>query len=231
MRIGRFSTGSNVIVALVVAGACAVTGTLPGAVTSAAGEATASSSEAGEAAKRKRCGRGQARVRRRGRSSVCAKKCRRGFKHKVSRRGKVSCVRKGWPPSPPATTPPPASNGPAAGTYRGTTAQGRPVTFTFSGGQVTNFAAGVNTYCTTQGNQRTVFDAIASIPPMAIGPGVTFSYTGPPQSGNAQIRGRIAGNSATGTVGMFRGETNFEGGQLYFGNCSASNISWSASPG
>ena len=228
MRTGRFSTRSHMVVALLVASACAAGATLPGAVTPAGGEPTASSSKAGEAAKRKRCGRGKVLVRRRGRSSVCAKKCRRGFKHRVSKRGKVTCARKRR--TPPSATPPP-STGPVAGTYSGTTGQGRSVRFTVSGAHVTGFEAGVSTYCTTQGNQRIVFDAIANVPPMAIAPDGSFSYSGPPESGNAQIRGRIVGSIATGTVGMSRGDTHFEGGQIYFGTCSAYDISWSASVG
>jgi len=39
------------------------------------------------------------------------------------------------------------------------------------------------------------------------------------------------GRSATGTVGMSRGDTNYQLGQLYFGACSAFDISWSASAG
>jgi hypothetical protein len=211
---------------VLLAAGCATATTLPAAAP--ASDGPSASSPAADAAKRKRCGKGKTRVRRKGRKSVCAKKCRRGFKHKVSKRGKVSCARK---PKRGESKRQSGGGGPAAGNYTGTTAQNRPLKFTVSGGQVTGFEAGVNTYCSTQGNQRVVFDAIANVPPMAIGPGGTFSYDGPPSSGNAKIRGRITGGSATGAVGMNRGDTNYSGGQFYFGACTASDVAWSAKSG
>jgi len=174
-----------------------------------------------EASAKKKCGKGKARVKRKGRSSVCAKKCRTGFKHKVSKRGKVSCARR-------KGTTTPGNSGPKAGNYSGTTAQNRTVTFTVAAGQVTNFQAGVNTFCSTPGNNRIVIDSIANVPPMAIGSDGSFSYKGTSDQGNPEIAGKITGGSASGTVGMSRGDSNYSGGQFTFGSCSASGVTWSA---
>jgi hypothetical protein len=234
MYLGRISSRSSIAKALVVVvGACAVGTASTGAAMAAAPADATVAPAAAEAAKRKVCARGKVVVRRPGRSSVCAKKCRQGFKRKVSAKGKVSCVakpkRKQGGSAPGASPqPPPAANGPAAGAYGGTSEQGRPIGFTVAGGQVTGFEAGVNTYCSTQGNQRIAFDAIANIPPLAIGADGSFSYTGPEESGNAVVKGRVVGGSATGTVSMSRGDSNFQGGQIYFGTCSAIDIPWSA---
>lgn len=207
--------------------------------------AHASTNESAANAAAKKCGAGKVKVRRSGRSAVCARKCPSGRKHRVTRRGKVRCVRKrtnapappappapnGAPAPPPSDAPPAQSGGPAAGNYSGTTDQDRPVTFTVADGRVTNFEAGVNTWCSTMGNQRVNFDAIANVPPMAIGPDGSFSYTGDENDGNVEIRGTVTGSTATGTVGMNRGDTNYSGGQMYFGSCSASDIPWSAAAG
>lgn len=195
------------------------------AATSAA--ATPDAVGGAEATAKKKCGKGTTRVKRKGRRSVCAKKCKSGYKHKVSRRGKVSCVRRRRS-STPAPGQPQANSGPKAGNYSGTTAQNRSVTFTVAGGQVTNFQAGVNTFCSTPGNSRIVIDAIANVPPMAVGPDGSFSYKGTSDEGNPEIAGKITGASASGTVGMNRGDTNYSGGQLTFGSCSASGVTWSA---
>ncbi|HEV2812646.1 MAG TPA: hypothetical protein VGW10_05275 [Solirubrobacteraceae bacterium] len=220
---------------------------VPAAVSASADSASSSANAAA-----KRCSGGKVLVRRPGRSSVCAKPCPSGTKRKVSRRGKLSCVRKrtpapspqspepgappaGGPPAPSGTEPAqpaqPAPSGPAAGTYSGTTEQQRPVGFTVEGSEVKNFEAGVNTWCTTMYNNRVVFDAIANVPPMAIGPDGSFSYTGDETNGNMKITGRITGTTATGTVGMMRGDTNYSGGQMYYGQCSASDVPWSATLG
>ena len=212
--------------------------------TQTAGAATGGP-EASAAAKR--CPAGKVAVRRAGRGAVCARKCPIGRKHKVSRSGRVRCVAKrkaapapapqapaGSPSTPPAgdAPPPPGPTaGPAAGAYSGTTDHSRPVTFNVADGQVTNFEAGVNTWCSTQGNQRVAFDAIASIPPLPIGPDGSFSYSGDETNGNVEIRGKVVGASATGTVGMNRGDTNYSGGQMYFGSCSATDVPWSAATG
>jgi len=189
-------------------------------------------------------------VRRPGRSSVCAKRCPAGTKRKVSRTGKLSCVKKPKPATPApsgggtSTAPPsgggtppaggsepaPAPSGPA-GPYSGQTEQSRPVTFTVEGNEVRNFEAGVNTWCNTMYNNRVNFDAIANVPPMAIGPDGSFSYTGDETNGNMKISGVVTGKTATGTVGMMRGDTNYSGGQMYFGSCSASDVKWSAAGG
>ena len=199
--------------------------------------APAASPIAGAAAKKK-CPAGKVRVRRPGRSSVCAKKCPAGTKRKVSRRGKLSCVNKQAPatnpgdaPSGPGgTTPttPAPDTGPMAGTYAGQTAQQRPVGFVVEGNEIKNFEAGVNTWCSTMYNQRVVFDAIANVPALPIGSDGTFSYTGDETNGNIKIVGSVTGSTATGTVGMNRGDTNYSGGQMYFGSCSASDVAWSA---
>jgi len=207
---------------MVLALVCALAST-----SSVAGAAAPAGGPAGQAAaKKKKCGKGKTRVKRKGRSSVCAKKCKAGSKHKVSRRGKVSCVRrKRKGTSKPA---PQGNSGPKAGNYSGTTAQNRTITFTVAGGRVTNFQAGVNTFCSTPGNSRIVIDAIANIPPMAIGPDGSFSYKGPSDQGNPEIAGKITGARATGTVGLSRGDTNFSGGQMTFGSCSGSGVTWNA---
>ena len=153
----------------------------------------------------------------------------------------------GSPPAPSGgsgstgdtTTPPPSNtepapsgpSGPAAGSYSGETEQSRPVGFTVEGGQVKVFEAGVNTWCNTMYNNRVNFDAIANIPPMTIGPDGSFSYEGDETNGNPKIVGQITGKTATGTVGMFRGDTNYSGGQMYFGSCQASDVKWSATTG
>ena len=216
----RLGARLNAVVVLVLACALATTAGVAGAET----PSTGAGAEA--AAKKKKCGKGKTRVKRKGRSSVCAKKCKAAFKHKVGTRGKVSCVRrKITTKRAPAPQP---STGPKAGNYSGTTAQNRPVTFTVEGAQVTNFQAGVNTFCSTPGNSRVVIDAIANIPPMAIGPDGSFSYKGTPDQGNPEIAGRITGGRATGTVGMNRGDSNYSGGQLTFGACAASGVTWNA---
>jgi hypothetical protein len=225
--------------------AAVVAAALVAAVLMAGSAPAAADASLASAAAAKRCASGKVAVRRPGRSTVCAKRCPSGRKHKVSARGRVSCVRKRKatePPPPPTNGPaPPAGDapsppadqpgGPAAGSYSGNTEQSRPVTFKVADGQVTDFEAGVNTWCSTQGNQRINFDAIAGIPPMAIGPDGSFSYSGPSDTGNMEIRGVVTGNTATGTVGMNRGDTNYSGGQMYFGSCSASDVKWSAALG
>jgi hypothetical protein len=202
-----------------------------------AGAAPASAPVASAAAKKK-CRSGKVLVRRPGRSSVCAKKCPAGTKRKVSRRGKLSCVKK--PTTPTADAPSdttgtapsaPTPSGPAAGTYSGQTEQQRPVGFVVEGNEIKTFEAGVNTWCTTMYNNRVVFDAIANVPPMPIGSDGAFSYTGDETNGNIKINGSITGSTATGTVGMNRGDTNYSGGQMYFGSCSASDVKWSATAG
>lgn len=217
----------RLFIAVLVAAGCVTATTLPAAAP--ASDGSSASSPSADASKRKRCGKGKTRVKRKGRKSVCAKKCKSGFKHKVSKRGKVSCKRK--PKRGGSKKSPSDGGGPASGNYTGTTAQNRPVKFTVSGGQVTGFEAGVNTFCSTPFNNRVVFDAIANVPPMALGGDGSFSYDGPPASGNAKIRGRVSGSTASGTVGMNRGDTNYQGGMLYFGACTASNIAWSAKSG
>jgi hypothetical protein len=208
------------------------------AVSAIAASSAGASTTASAAAKR--CTGGKVLVKRPGRSSVCAPRCPAGTKRKVSSRGKLSCVRKpgtgsGPAPAPapptPSGTEPAAPSGPAAGTYSGTTEQERPVGFTIEGGQVKNFEAGVNTWCNTMYNNRVNFDAIANVPPMTIGPDGSFSYEGDENNGNMKITGVVTGNTATGTVGMFRGDTNYSGGQMYFGNCSASDVKWNATTG
>lgn len=193
----------------------------------AQGASAPPSPDAGVAAKKKSCGKGKTRVKRKGRSSVCAKKCKAGYKHSVGKRGKVSCVRRRSTKSPAGGNAPGAT-GPKAGNYTGTTAQNRTMSFTVAGGQVTNFQAGVNTYCSTPGNSRFQIDAIANIPPMALGADGSFSYKGNSDQGNPEIAGKITGASATGTVGMSRGDSNFSGGQLTFGSCSASGVTFNA---
>lgn len=222
------------------------------AIALASGPAAAGTGSPAASAAKKKCGGGKVLVRRPGRSSVCAKKCPAGSTRAVSRKGRVSCVKKGrvdtppvpappapsgggTPPPPPSNDPgpsaPPASSGPAQGNYSGQTDQSRPVTFTVGNGQVTNFEAGVNTWCNTMYNNRLNFDAIANVPPMAIGPDGTFSYKGDENNGNMDIKGQVTGNTATGTVGMNRGDTNYSGGQMYFGSCSASDVKWNATAG
>ena len=195
----------------------------------AQGASAPSSADAGVAAKKKKgCGKGKTRVKRKGRSSVCAKKCKAGYKHSVGKRGKVSCVRR-RSTKKPAGGNAPGATGPKAGNYNGTTAQNRTVSFTVAGGQVTNFQAGVNTFCSTPGNSRIMIDAIANIPPMALGADGSFSYKGNSDQGNPEIAGKITGASATGTVGMSRGDSNFVPGEgVKFGVCSASGVTWNA---
>lgn len=204
------------------------------------------------AAAKKKCGAGKVLVKRPGRSAVCAKKCPAGKKRKISARGKVSCVSKnarvdsgpapappGDAPQPTSPPPPPVGNapepsggsGPKAGSYSGETEQGRTVTFTVVGNEVRDFQAGVNTWCTTMYNNRLNIDAIANVPPMAIGPDGSFSYEGTSDEGNPKINGIITGGGATGTVGMMRGDTNYSGGQMYYGQCSASDVKWTANAG
>ena len=202
-----------------------------------AGPARASDASTLGSAAAKKCRGGKVRVRRPGRSSVCAKKCPAGTKRKVTSRGKLRCVKKQTAPTgdeqtPTGTTPAPTTDsGPRAGTYTGETAQQRPVGFVIEGNEVKTFEAGVNTWCSTMYNQRVVLDAIANVPPMPIGSDGTFSYTGDETNGNMKIAGTVTGGSATGTVGMNRGDTNYSGGQMYFGSCSASDITWSATAG
>jgi len=213
----RLGVRLNFVVILGLVCALATTAGIAGADTPPAGPGA-------EATAKKKCGKGKTRVNRKGRSSVCAKKCKAGFKHKVNKRGKVTCARR-----PSSKKPSPqGGSGPKAGNYAGTTAQNRTMTFTVAGGQVTNFQAGVNTYCSTAGNSRFVVDAIANIPPMPIGPDGSFSYKGTSDQGNPEIAGKITGGSATGTVGMFRGDSNYSGGQITFGGCSASGVTWNA---
>ena len=213
----RLGVRLNVVVILGLVCALATTAGIAGADTPPAGPGA-------EATAKKKCGKGKTRVNRKGRSSVCAKKCKAGFKHKVNKRGKVTCARR-----PSSKKPSPqGGSGPKAGNYAGTTAQNRTMTFTVAGGQVTNFQAGVNTYCSTAGNSRFVVDAIANIPPLPIGADGSFSYKGTSDQGNPEIAGRITGGSATGTVGMFRGDSNYSGGQITFGGCSASGVTWNA---
>ncbi len=216
----RLGVRLNVVVILGLVCALATTAGIAGADTPSAGAGA-------EASAKKKCGKGKTRVKRKGRSSVCAKKCKAGYKHKVSKRGKVSCARR---KKKGATKPgtPQSVSGPKAGNYSGSTAQNRTITFTVAGGQVTNFQAGVNTFCSTPGNSRIVIDAIANIPPMAIGPDGSFSYKGTSDQGNPEIAGKITGASATGAVGMNRGDSNYSGGQLTFGSCSASGVTWNA---
>jgi hypothetical protein len=202
--------------------------------------AASASTPAASAAAKKKCRAGKVLVRRPGRSSVCAKKCPAGTKRKVSRRGKLSCVKKQGattptgdaPAGPVGTTPTsPTTTDPAAGNYSGQTAQQRPVGFTVEGNEIKTFEAGVNTWCSTMYTQRIVFDAIANVPPMPIGSDGSFSYTGDETNGNIKINGSVTGGTATGTVGMNRGDTNYSGGQMYFGSCSASDVTWSATAG
>lgn len=216
----RLGVRLNVVVILVLACALATTAGIAGADTPSAGQGA-------EATAKKKCGKGKTRVKRKGRSSVCAKKCKAGYKHKVGKRGKVSCARRKGTSTPKPGTPQ-GNSGPKAGNYSGTTAQNRPMTFTVAGGQVTNFQAGVNTFCSTPGNSRIVIDAIANIPPMALGPDGSFSYKGTSNQGNPDIAGKITGGSATGTVGMNRGDSNYSGGQFTFGACTASGVAWNA---
>jgi hypothetical protein len=240
-------------VALILAAACALV-----ALSTATPPASAGTGSPAASAAAKRCAAGKVRVRRPGRGSVCAKPCPAGTKRKVSRKGRLSCVKKksgttapqspsaptgGGAPPPPqgggtpppndggSPPPPPASNGPAQGDYNGQTEQSRPVTFKVVGGEVQTFEAGVNTWCNTMYNNRVNFDAIANVPPMAIGPDGSFSYKGDENNGNIDIKGQITGNTATGTVGMNRGDTNYSGGQMYYGSCSASDVKWSATAG
>jgi len=217
----RLGVRLNVVVILGLACALATTSGIAGADTPSPGSGA-------EATAKKKCGKGKTRVKRKGRSSKCVKKCKAGYKHKVSKRGKVSCARrKKKGTNTPKPGAPQGNSGPKAGNYSGTTAQNRAVTFTVAGGQVTNFQAGVNTFCSTPGNSRIVIDAIANIPPMALGPDGSFSYKGSSDQGNPEIAGKVTGAGATGTVGMNRGDTNFSGGQMTFGSCSGT-AAWNA---
>jgi hypothetical protein len=243
MFVSSHARGSRVFVAVMLLAALVAAVAL-----GSAAEASTDSPVASAAAKK--CSGGKVLVRRPGRSSVCAKKCPAGKKRKVSARGKVSCVKKAGrvdsgptpaPPAPPADAPqPPAptgggeptgGGGPKEGGYSGETEQSRPVTFKVVGNEVQNFEAGVNTWCNTMYNNRLNFDAIANVPPMAIGPDGSFSYEGTSDEGNPKITGKVTGGTATGTVGMMRGDSNYSGGQLYFGQCSASDMKWNATAG
>ena len=198
-----------------------------GLLSASTGSASTGGSPAASAAAKK-CPAGKVRVKRPGRSSLCAKKCPAGTKRKVSSRGKLSCVKKTTPVSGVPQQP---SGNTAGGSYSGDTEQQRPVSFTVDGGQVKNFEAGVNLWCNTMYNNRVTFDAIANVPPLDIGSDGKFSYEGPSDTGNMKISGTVTGNTATGTVGMNRGDTNYSGGQMYYGSCQASDVAWSAKTG
>jgi hypothetical protein len=118
--------------------------------------------------------------------------------------------------------------GPAAaaainGKYKGSTDQNRAVTFTIKGGKVRAFQAGVMTYCSTPGNSRFQTDAIANLPAIAI-KGSRFDY----KTDEVEVHGRIKGRKVTGKVSLWRGDSNYQNGQVMFGSCSASDRKFTA---
>ncbi len=89
----------------------------------------------------------------------------------------------------------------AGAKFKGKTAQNRPVTFKLAGGKVKNFQAGVNVFCIGQG-----IEFNAAIPPkaMKVKKNGKFSYKGRDKTdgANIEIKGKIAGSTATGKVSM-----------------------------
>jgi hypothetical protein len=102
------------------------------------------------------------------------------------------------------------------GAYKGKTDQNRAVTFTIKKGKVHEFQAGVLTYCNTMYNSRYNTDAIANLPDIKIKKS-KFDY----KDDDVEVHGRIKGKKVTGTVSLSRADSNYSGGQIYFGTCSA----------
>src|SRR5687767_387789 len=121
----------------------------------------------------------------------------------------------------------PAQAAGTSGAYKGKTEQNRAVTFTIKKGKVHGFQAGVGAWCTTQGNQRLLTDAIANLPAIPI-KGTRFDYKWEDDAGEGEVHGRISGSKVTGTVSLWRGDTNYDNGQMYFGACSADDLKFTA---
>lgn len=114
------------------------------------------------------------------------------------------------------------------GSYKGSTEQNRAVTFTIKKGKVLQFQAGVGAWCSTQGNQRLLTDAIANLPAIPI-KGGRFDHVWEDDAGEGEVHGRIGkGGKVTGTVSLWRGDSNYENGQMYFGGCSADDLKFTA---
>ena len=102
------------------------------------------------------------------------------------------------------------------GSYKGKTDQNRAVTFTIKNGKVKEFQAGVLTHCNTMYNNRFNTDAIANLPAIKI-KGSKFDY----KDDDAEVHGKIKGKKVTGKVSLSRADSNYYGGQMYFGTCAA----------
>lgn len=113
------------------------------------------------------------------------------------------------------------------GAYKGKTEQNRAVTFTIKKNKVLEFQAGVGAWCSTQGNQRLLTDAIANLPAIPI-KGGRFDHKWEDDAGEGEVHGKISGTKVTGTVSLWRGDSNYEGGQMYFGGCSADDLKFTA---
>ena len=113
------------------------------------------------------------------------------------------------------------------GSYKGDTEQNRAVTFTIKKNKVVNFQAGIGAWCSTFGNQRMLTDAIANLPAIKI-KGSRFDFKWKDDAGEGEVHGRIKGRKVTGTVSLWRGDSNYDNGQMYFGGCSADDLKFTA---
>jgi hypothetical protein len=105
----------------------------------------------------------------------------------------------------------------AGGKYKGKTEQNRPVTFKVSKGKVKSFEAGANVFCIGDGIKSN-----AVIPPkaMKLKKGGKFSYKGRDKidSANIEIKGKVKGKQASGTISMTYSQYDASTGQ--FTGCS-----------
>jgi hypothetical protein len=124
----------------------------------------------------------------------------------------------------------PSASAAVNGSYKGDTEQNRSVTFTIKKNKVRDFQAGMGLWCTTMGNQRLLTDAIANLPAIPI-KGGRFDHAWEDDAGEGEVHGRIKGTKVTGTVSLWRGDTNYESGQMYFGACSADDLKFTAKRG
>ena len=114
------------------------------------------------------------------------------------------------------------------GSYKGDTEQNRSVTFTIKKNKVVDFQAGVGAWCSTMGNQRLLTSAIANLPAIRI-KGSRFDLEHEYEDGGeVEVHGKVKGSKVTGTVSYWIGDTNYDGGQMYFGGCSADDLKFTA---
>ena len=111
----------------------------------------------------------------------------------------------------------------ATKSYKGKNENNRTLTFKVKGKKVTDFVGGINLFCIGEGIQ---FNAV--IPPKAMKiKGKTFKYRGDDKEGNGSIdiKGRLKGKKATGTMSMVTSRYSASEGRVI--SCSG-DTKWTA---